>query len=551
MSGLRLFPTLLRTVSHLQPRQLRAQITHMLRGYSRPSSDTGLAELSLGPLPRPFLEAPAHARWHEGDVLELIQTRVDFSSGMDWSHAASGPLWAYHLHNCDHLRERSLSPERRTELILDWIRNHETGVGWDPHPISLRLVSWGKLLLMPDALSLDEMKFNRISMSMANQADTLQANLEFRLLANHLLSNLVGLVFAGLLFSGPRADRWLANGSALIREMDLQFNDDGGHEERSPMYHSLLLESLLDLLNLARVRPERSSAELVQGLESVCSRGLGALALYCHRDGDIALFSDSAFDIAPRFQSLVEYAHGLGVAPHALLSPGLLGSTGYARLESDEFVLIASVAGPSPEHQPGHAHCDALAFELSCGEERVVTGMGVHEYVVGERRGLARATLSHATVEIDGAEQSEIWSAHRVGGRPRVVLEDHRPGHRVEASCAGWLTPDSIHCRTFILDNDGLEIRDRLEGQSRPVRLSLPLHPGIQARLVHDQDGGAEAHLVLPSGRRMRLVLPIEAEWRIESHPYFPRFGQEIQRERILGEAAAFESGTWRFEWLD
>lgn len=49
----------------------------------------------------------------------------------------------------------------------------------------------------------------------------------------------------------------------------------------------------------------------------------------------------------------------------------------------------------------------------------------------------------------------------------------------------------------------------------------------------------------------MRLVLPIEAEWRIESHPYFPRFGQEIQRERILGEAAAFESGTWRFEWLD
>ena len=228
-----------------------------------------------------------------------------------------------------------------------------------------------------------------------------------------------------------------------------------------------------------------------------------------------------------------------------------MDSTGYARLENDDFVLIASVAGPSPAHQPGHAHCDALAFELSCRGERVVTGMGVYEYIVGERRELARATLSHATLEIGGAEQSEVWSAHRVGGRPRVRLLDHQVGRRFEATCAGWRTPDCVHSRTILLERGAVEVRDRLEGPGKPVRLSLPLAPGIKARLVHDQEGGTEVHLVLPSGRRMRLMLPIEAAWRIERHPYFPRFGQEIERERLLGEAPVFESGTWRFEWLE
>ena len=551
MNPLRRIPTLWRTVRHLQPAQGWAQIVHGLQGHPQQAPEQIAPEFSKGPAPQPFLDGPAHACWHEGNVLELIRQRVDFSSGVDWSHAAAGPLWAYHLHNCDHLRSPALSAERRTELILDWVQNHTSGVGWDPHPISLRLVSWGKLLLRPDQLSLDDVKRAAISASMARQAETLQANLEIRLQANHLLSNLIGLVFTGLAFSGPQADRWLAHSVALMREMDLQFNDDGGHEERSPMYHSLLLESLLDLLNLARVRPERAPDDLVQALRSVSARGLSALAVCCHRDGELALFSDSALDIAPRSEALIGYGRSLEVETADPGAPGLLDKTGYVRLENDDFVVIASVAGPSPAHQPGHAHCDALAFELAYGDERVVTGMGVYEYVPGERRDLARKTLSHATLEVGGFDQSETWSSHRVGGRPQVSLLDHRPGVRFEASCAGWQTPGSVHVRSMALEDFGVEIRDRLEGHPKSVRLSLPLAPGVRARLIHDQDGGVEAHLVLPSGRRLRVKLPIEAEWTLERYPYFPRFGEEIERERFLGEAARFESGSWRFEVIE
>ncbi|MFP6641054.1 MAG: heparinase II/III family protein, partial [Myxococcota bacterium] len=175
----------------------------------------------------------------------------------------------------------------------------------------------------------------------------------------------------------------------------------------------------------------------------------------------------------------------------------------------------------------------------------------VYEYVIGERRKISRATLSHSTLEVDGAEQSEIWAAHRIGGRPRVELVDFQLDSRIEATCAGWSTPDLLHRRIFMLQRGGLEIRDRMEGSAASVRLSLPLAPGVLARTVHDQDGGAEAHLELPSGRRMRVQLPAAAEWRLETCVYFPRFGVEVERSRLFGEARSFESGTWRFELLN
>ncbi|MFH0726549.1 MAG: heparinase II/III family protein [Pseudomonadota bacterium] len=47
------------------------------------------------------------------------------------------------------------------------------------------------------------------------------------------------------------AGRWLKKGLTLIgEEMDEQILPDGGHFERSPMHHAMILEDCLDLLNL-------------------------------------------------------------------------------------------------------------------------------------------------------------------------------------------------------------------------------------------------------------------------------------------------------------
>jgi len=41
----------------------------------------------------------------------------------------------------------------------------------------------------------------------------------------------------------------------LARELREQILPDGGHFERSPMYHAILLKDVLDLLHLADVYP--------------------------------------------------------------------------------------------------------------------------------------------------------------------------------------------------------------------------------------------------------------------------------------------------------
>ena len=79
------------------------------------------------------------------------------------------------------------------------------------------------------------------------------------------------------------------------------------------MYHSLLLENLLDLVNVADSTPGRLSERLMSLLRDKASQMLGALRVWTHPDGEIALFGDSAFGIAQTPRDLERYAAGLGV----------------------------------------------------------------------------------------------------------------------------------------------------------------------------------------------------------------------------------------------
>ncbi len=87
--------------------------------------------------------------------------------------------------------------------------------------------------------------------SLALQLRWLRRRLEYHLLGNHLLCNGKALVFGRLYFEGPEADEWLRTGLAVVeRELREQILDDGAHFERSPMYHLIVLEDLLDMINI-------------------------------------------------------------------------------------------------------------------------------------------------------------------------------------------------------------------------------------------------------------------------------------------------------------
>jgi len=549
-------PTVLRTLRHLQADQARAQLHHVLVGLPKPRPASGAPPtLALLEPHTAFLPPPAHVKSRGKGRVELLATEIDLGTlgegtdstgGVDWAVARYGALVAYHLHQHEYARLADWTPSARAALILDWIGRHESGVGWDPHPISLRSICWGKLLTTPGALETDATVREAMLRSLADQIETLAAGLEVRLQANHLLSNLIAVVFGGLLMDGSSSASWRGHADALLEEIDRQIRPDGGHEERSPMYHSLLLENLLDLANLAQAAPERAPDGLVEGLQSAATRMLEALDLYTHPDGRIALFADSALDIAADPAQLRGYATRLGMtAPREPVS-GALPQTGYFRLRADEFDLIASVAGPAPRHQPGHAHCDALSFELCVGSERLVTDTGLFEYLPGERRQLARRTASHSTLEFDGREQAEIWAAHRVGGRPEVGLSAWDASGAAEAMCRGWARGAPLHRRFYSVEASGVSVVDRVEGRCRNVCSRLHIDPAWQVEL---QPLRAIATRTTPDGAALRVEidLPEAFEWSVERGAYYPTFGVEIERAVIVGHSSGCDEATIRF----
>jgi len=529
-------PTVLRTVARLRARQAWAQLAHLFSGVEKPAQlDAHEIGLAVTEATTAFLGPPAHVGVHVtprgGLELELLALGLLLErSEIDWQTDRHGPLFAYHLHEQAWLRHPKLKATDRATVVEDWMENHVEGVGWDPHPISLRLLSWGKALLTEGLLPKNAALRGRMCRSMADQAETLARGLEIRLQANHLLSNRIGVVWAGLLFTGAHADRWLGGCDALLAEFEAQVHRDGVHEERSPMYHSLILENGLDLLNLSRVSP-RTPPGFADNLAATLRRMLDALALFTGPDGRITLLADSGWGVAAEPDALFDYACALGVI-EAAPDPSELrfDDSGYVRLASDRFDVVVSIGAPSPAHQPGHAHCDALAFELFVRGQRLVADTGVFENRPGDPRTLARATTSHATLAFDGREQSEIWSAHRVGGRAKIGISDAGPDFLV-LEVTGWTRGAPKHARQIFCELDHVVVKDVVRAGGHTVESRLPFAPewtvelkGDRARCRHES---------------ARVVVEIELDgdlaWTVERAPFYPSFHREVERDVLVG----------------
>lgn len=539
-------PTLLRTLWYLRSEQILGQVRRALLG--REVKLRGFA----GGLPRAafamprvaWLASPPHARCASASRIELIHRALESAGGaseIDWEFSGHGPLFTYHLHQFDWARDPRLAPAERLAALGSWIARHRRGAGWDSGPISLRAFAWSKLLTTPAAL-LPGADGASVRGSLAAQLETLAANLETHLSGNHYLWNLLALVFAGAAHTGAAADRWLAFAPRLAAELREQILGSGLHYERSPMYHALLLENVLDLINVDASAPARVPPALAAQLRDTAARMLGALAVLTHPDGEIALLGDSAFGIAQPPARLLAYASALGIEPAAPKESGVLRDAGIVRLEAGGVVCIATASRPWPEHQPGHAHCDALSFELSVRGERVITDTGVTEYAPGAKRDLARATRSHATFEIGGREQAECWAAHRIGSRPDVALVRVDPNKSLEMACAGWATPEVLHRRRFELSADGaLSLVDTFDAPAPSARAFLPLAPGLVPALA-----GHVATIPLRAGGALRIALPESLAWQIARAPYYPEFGREEERAVLVGEGTNITRAEWR-----
>lgn len=456
--------TIFHTVRHLRPVQVyrrlyRPRPSVRVRPDAWPRTLSGVWQCSI-----------------ERDSAQIGPRRFRFLNQehemVGWDDPALPRLWLYNLHYFD-------SPE--AYLIARWINENPVGVGpgWEPYPLSLRISNWIKWALNGNPLSAAVLD------SLAVQAEYLNRTVEYHLLANHLFVNAKALALAGMFFTGGAAARWLNRALAILnRECSEQILDDGGHFERSPMYHALILEDVLDLINAAHAFPGVCS-DAAAHWGRMAPRMLGWLLNMTHPDGRIAFFNDAAFGVSPEVRQLLTYARSLNIQPE----PVALSTAGYIRLENEHCVALFDAAPIGPDYQPGHAHADTLSFELSLSGRRVLVNSGTSTYDAGRQRLAERATAAHNTVRIDGLDSSEVWSSFRVARRARPF--DFRTDRRsfVEAAHDGYrrLRDPVIHRRRLELEGGRLVITDDIQAAGdHKVEVFFHLHPDALADIALD-----------------------------------------------------------------
>ncbi len=535
---------LFHTVRHLKPVQITSRV---LKPLSRPRPDRS---------PAPDLRLP-HGPWRVPVArpqsllcawrMRFLNHDGEIANAAQWNDPGQSKLWLYNLHYFDDLCAADAADRRalQRELITRWIAENPAplGNGWEPYPVSLRIVNWIKWHLAGEHIDA------AMRDSLAVQARWLMRHIEWHLLGNHILANAKALVFAGLFFSGPEAETWLQAGLAIYaRELPEQILEDGAHFELSPMYHATILEDLLDLANLARHYGEGERVVL-----ACLPADVGAmrswLAAMTHPDGGLAFFNDAALGIATSRADLEAYAARLGFGPAGAPGDGLhhLDRSGYVRVNAGAMAAILDVGAVGPDYIPGHAHADTLSFELSLGPERIIVNGGTSTYAPGPQRAAERATAAHSTVEVDGHNSSDVWGAFRVARRARIkdLVIGHGTPHEVRASHDGYarLNGRNIHTRTWQFAPSRLDVVDAVSGPFESAIARFHLAPGVTVSIDPGQSSG---QLRTAAGQTLRWSS--QTPVAIQSSHWHREFGLSMPTQCL---AVPLRTGTSHvvFDW--
>ncbi len=515
------------TVRWLRPAQLWGRLWFKLyrpRPDVRPGPAQRRPQQPLAAFPRKSRSIVAP------DTFSFLNQTQRVAAAAGWNDPQRDALWLYNLHYFDDLCAQG-AVERagwHQALIARWIAQNPAGkgCGWDPYPTSLRIVNWIKWALSGGDLG------DAARHSLAVQARCLARSIEWHLLGNHVLANAKGLVFAGCFFEGEEAEGWLREGLEILgAQMEEQVLPDGGHFERSPMYHAIVLEDLLDLANV--LAAYGVAGDVAGRLRAAAPAMIAWLRAMTHPDGELAYFNDAAPGVAASAEALAQYAASLGIAERAAQTSVWLRDSGYLRLASGPFVALFDAAAVGPDYQPGHAHADTLSFELAYKGARVLCNSGVSTYEVGTQRAFERSTPAHNTVCVDGADSSEVWASFRVARRARpsaCEFEIAAGGVRASASHDGYarLPGAPTHRRELRVEQGRVHWIDTVEGRGEhEVSGYIPFHPEMRCELE-----GRKFVLRLPGGGSLAGEVSGDVALRLERGSFADGFN--LRRERTV-----------------
>lgn len=499
------FLRILHTVIHLKPIQLTYQLWYRLKTRLPVKTEGAVSYYGVGELS--FQPYVYNQQSYHGDLtFSFLNIKHQFDKEIDWNYNAYGKLWTYNLTYFDFLNQEHLDKGEAVHLIKQFFQGYDTiQDGKEPYPTSLRIINLVKFIRTY------RLQYAGLEALMAKDVYRLRKNLEYHLLANHLLENAFALFMAGHFLQNTAV---LDQGrSLLLSQLKEQILGDGAHFELSPMYHQLMFYRVLDCIQLCPINDEAYPV-----LRSYAGKMLAWLQRVTFSNGAIPLVNDAAKKINPNSQELFRYAAQLSINQENLS----LGASGYRMFRKDTYELFIDIGNLQPSYQPGHAHADTFNFILYSNKAPFIVDTGTSTYEIGKRRSIERATLSHNTVSVKGQNSSDVWSGFRVGKRAQVIVEKDNE-NEVAAAHNGFA---ANHHRSWKMLDKNIIVQDTLSTSELGIA-SFHFHPD-----VHIQS--AEGEVVVTD--RGTIHLENANSIKVENYNYAPEFNKLLPSKKIVVE---------------
>lgn len=473
----------------------------------------------------------------------FLNRTIKFENEIDWNNEKIDKyplLWKLKLQAFEHLEWLVLghSPlttgldvqESLQRQILSWADLNPIGEAkylrrsWIPHSVSLRIINWSRFAAWCD-LSNGENVSDRIYEEIYKNALFLSNHVEYGVGGNHLIENAIALIAAGTVFIDHETD-WIRSGIKILKRANKkQFMSDGGHFERSPMYHVMVLRRYITAYDLLS-----KTGRSVTDLERIIEQALGFLMAISKPDNRIPLLNDSVYHEQITVSTCLNYAAACGFEPDetSLAQPG---NSGYRTLRSNAGTMLFDVGEVGPAHLPAHSHNDQLSILVWIDGMPLLTDTGVYDYARNQRRQFARSVQAHNTIQYGDSEPIPIGGRYLMGRRTSIetVSETNKKITAKYESKA--LTGPTYKCqRTVTTTSKGWRIEDLIDSKTEaPITVRYHFHPAISIKQC--PNGKYEAYR--NEQKLADLRFQNQRDQQLATSPYFPRYGLEIWRPMI------------------
>lgn len=367
---------------------------------------------------------------------------------------------------------------------------------------------------------------------------------------NHQL--VAALLHYGLLhlFDSEQAAQWRQDAQAIVvRELALQFNDDGGNYESALLYHQFVLEALYatialvgddagpagEVLQKTALEATRFSAAYIRSWQGVPQIGDSS-------DGRIVVhqgyFSSNPTEAKylEDWSKLIFQKASPFLESQELPEVRIFKESGLATFRNQRYGAVFS-AMPVNVRAAGHNHLDKTSFVLRIGNTPVLVDAGTFCYTSDTAtRQMFRSGRAHNVVLIDNEDQASYdgpgaFSAPLFGDMG-ISLEQSDATTEVRLWHDGYRRMSGLGRldRSIRCSPDSMLVSDRITGEGRAlVEVIFNIHPDLTLSV--------EGNIVqVLSNNGIICSITVLAGWEvaIEQGGYSESYGARLSNSRVV-----------------